>query len=367
MELESALSALERRAFPVSLVGMPAHRALLRGVPGIHQENLLSECLGLVPEELLQFVKCPVVQLPVERPATPLLDPDLAQIFQSKDRVIRIDNLLRDTMVGVSHKPSFPARHRAEFPRCRPGAFGLQLRAKMSILCSRILDAPGVEKGVIGADRDVHDSSVDTKHSDLLYRFDIRMLHRDMEIEHSLPSIIRDGRRSDGPGKVLAMVLRDREYYFDSSFYRCNRSDTMDQVHRDDPLVVPHSGEWFPFRQTLTLGGFQGFTRTVSRTLHQRGRKIRNSITNSLVGCLVVLHLVPRTVLIPPLGGSRERRGIGPHRIEESRGPAIGQLKFERDCPNHIHILIRLGERYIGGDRAISPRPKGRGLLAQFR
>ena len=236
----------------------------------------------------------------------------------------------------------------------------------MSVLCPHILDTPGVEKGVIGADRDVHDTSVDTKHSDLLYRFDIRMFHRDVEIEHSLPSIIRDGRRSDGPGKVLAMILRDRECRFEPPSYRCNGGDAVDQVHRDDPLVVPHSGEWFLFRQTLTPGGFQGFTRTVSRTLHQRGRKIRNSLANSLVGCLMVFHLVPCMVLESPQCGSRERRGIGSHRIEESRGHAIGQLKFERDCPNHIHIVTMLGGKYDGGDRAIPPRPKSRGLLALF-
>lgn len=121
MELEPALSALERRPFPVPLVGMPAHRTLLRSVPGIHQENLLPECLGLVPEELLQFVERPGVQLPVERFAAPFLDTDLAQILESEDRKVRIGNLLRDTMVGVSHKPSFPSGNPAEFPRCRPG------------------------------------------------------------------------------------------------------------------------------------------------------------------------------------------------------------------------------------------------------
>lgn len=142
----------------------------------------------------------------------------------------------------------------------------------------------------------------------------------------------------------------------------------MNQIHRDDPRVISHSGEWFPFRYALALfSDFLYFAGTVSRTLHQRGRKIRNQITNNPVWCIMVLHLIPRMVLESPPGRDREHRGISPHRIEESGRTAIGQRKFESDFPNHMHILILLVEKRIGGERAIPPRPKEWDLLAQFR
>ena len=355
MELEPTFPASERRTFPVSFVGMPTYRALLRGVSGINEDNLLSQSLSLVLKKLFKFVERPVVQFPVELLTSPFLNPDLREVFESEDRVIRVHNLLRDTMVSISHKPFFPSGDPAEFPLCRPGAFGLQLLTKMSVFRPYVLHRFGVEKSVVRADCDIHDPSVDPEHLNLRYRFHVWMLHRDVEVKHLLSPVIGESRSRDLPGEVLAMILRDRERRFDPSSHRCNGRKTMHQVHRDDPLVVSHSGKRLSFWQGLTLHGFQGLTRAITRTLHQRGREIRNRLTNTLVSCLVVLHLVPHMVLEPPLCRGRERDGIGPHRIEESSRATFRQLEFERDCPNHIHILIMIVEKCNGGDGQFLP------------
>ena len=89
MELKPAFPAPERRPFPVSFVGMPTHRTLLRGVSGINEDNLLSRSLGLVPKKLFQFGERPVVQVPVELRTSPLLNSDLREVFESEDLRLR--------------------------------------------------------------------------------------------------------------------------------------------------------------------------------------------------------------------------------------------------------------------------------------
>lgn len=307
MELKPAFPAPEQMAFSVSFVGMPAHRTFLRGVSGIDKKNLFTDSPGFIPEKLFKFVERPIVQFPVELFASPFLNPDLRKVFQREDRVIRVRNLLRDAVIGISHKPSLPSGNLTEFPFCRSGAFGLQFLTKVSIFRPNALHLPGVEKRVVRTDSNIYDPTVDPEHPDLRQWGHIWMFHRDVQIERLLPPVIGERRSRDLPGEIMTVILRDRECCLDPSFHRCDGSNTMHQVHRDDPLVVPHGGERFSFWQGLTLNGFQSLTCTISRTLYQRGRKIRNRLTNNPVCCRVVLHLIPRTALEPPLCGGRER------------------------------------------------------------
>ena len=367
MELKSAFPTPERRAFPVSFVGMPTHRAFLRGVSWIDEGYLFTESLGFILKKLFKFIERPVVQFPVKLLTFPVLNPDLREVFQCEDRIIGLNNLFRDTVIGISHKPSFPSSNLTKFPLCRPGAFGLHILAKMSVFRTNTLYLPGVEKSVVRTDSNIHDPTINTKHLDFLHRLNIWMFHRSMQVKHLLFPVIGDRRRCNRPRKVLAVILGNRERRLDPSFYRCNGSKTMDQIDSDHPLVVSHCSKGLSFRHSLTFNCLQSLTRAITRTLHQRRRQIRNSLTNNPIGSLVVLNLIPHPVIESPLCGYRERRGIGSHRIEESGRAAIGHLKFERDCPNHDHILILMLEKCIGGERAIPPRPKVRGLLAHFR
>jgi hypothetical protein len=88
MEFKPTFAATESRAFTVPLVGMPAVGTLLRGVPGIHQENVLSKSLSFVPDKLLKLVERPAIELSIKLLTSSLLDSDLAQIFQSKYSVM---------------------------------------------------------------------------------------------------------------------------------------------------------------------------------------------------------------------------------------------------------------------------------------
>ena len=79
MEFKPTFAATVGRTFAIPIVGMPAFRTLLRGVPGIHKENMLSESFCFVPDKLLKLVERPVVELSVELRSSSLLNSDLAQ------------------------------------------------------------------------------------------------------------------------------------------------------------------------------------------------------------------------------------------------------------------------------------------------
>ncbi len=111
MEFKIAFATTEIGAFAVPFISVPAVRALLRGVTGIHKEDLFSKSLGLVADKLLELIEGPAIELLVKLLASSLLNSDLAEVFESKYSIFRVHNLLGYTMVSISRKPSFPASH----------------------------------------------------------------------------------------------------------------------------------------------------------------------------------------------------------------------------------------------------------------
>lgn len=338
MELKSALTATESRTFTVSFVDVATVGTLLRGVPGVDKKCMLPKVLSFVPKELLKLVKRPVVELPVELLTSSLLDSDLAQVFESKHRKIRVRDLLRYAMVHVSHKPSFLASETLELAFCRLGAFRLQLFAKVSILSSGIFNLLRVVKRVIGADCNIHDTSIDPKNFEIRRWIGIVVFKRHVQIECVSSSIIGYRGRFDLPSKVVSIGQRHEERCFDPSFGRCYSSDAVDQVDCGDSLIVPHGCKWLAFWKRFAFDCFQSFASTISSSLDERRRKIR-ALTDKLVGGVMVIDLVPRLVLESPFGGFVERLVIGSHRIKESYPVLIYQPKLESNRSKHIHIV----------------------------
>ncbi len=355
MQFKTAFATTERGAFAVSFIDVPTFRAFLRGVPGVYEKHMLSEGLSLVPKELLKLVKRPVVELLIELLASSLLDSDLAQVFESKHRKIRVRDLFRYAVIHVSHKPSFLARKTLELVSSRLGAFRLQLFTKVSIFSSCILDLLRVVKRVIGADCDVHDTAINPENLELGYRVWIIMLQRHVQIERVSSSIVGYRRRLYLPSKIVSIVLRYKERCFDSSFDGRDRGYTVNEVHVDHPLVVPHCSERSSFWERSALAGLQSFASAISGTLDKGRRKIRNALTDKLVGSVMVIDLVPRLVLESPFGGFIERVGVSSHRFDESNSVLILQPKLEINRSKHIHI--------VGGQMINSFRHNGRGTL----
>ena len=106
MEFKATTATTESGTFAVPFISMPAVRALLRSISGIHKQNVLSKSFCLITDKLIKLVKRPVIELAVELFAPSLLNSDLAQILKSKYSIFRVHNF-GYAVVDISHKPSF--------------------------------------------------------------------------------------------------------------------------------------------------------------------------------------------------------------------------------------------------------------------
>ncbi|VVB71142.1 Uncharacterised protein [uncultured archaeon] len=297
MEFETTFAATESRTFTVPFIGMPTFRALLRSVSGIHKEDMLSERFGLIADKLFKLAERPAIELAAKLFTSSLLDSDLAQIFKSKYGAFRVYDLLGYAVIDISHKPSFLAGHLPKLAFGRACAFGLQLFAKIGITSTPILDLLGVVKCVIRADRDIHHPAIYPKNIERSDFFRVAMLKRYVQVECFVSAIIRDCRRLDSPTKIISVMQWHKESGLDSSFGTGNCRHAVDQVHGNNSLVVSHCRERLSFWERFTFNGFQSFASAVSCTLHQRRRKVWDAFTSKLVGCVVVIDLIPGLVL----------------------------------------------------------------------
>jgi hypothetical protein len=272
MEFKTAFTATKSRTLTIPFVGMPTVRTLLRSVPGIHKESVLSQRLCLISDKLFKLVERPTIEFEVELLASALLDSDLAQVFKSKHGILRVHYLLRYAVVHISRKPSLTARKTLELAFGRWSAFGLQLFAKIGIFRTPVLDLLGVEEPIIRTDSNIDYSPIYSKNyktSNLLW---IMMFKRYMEVKHLISTIIRDSRGLNGPAKIIFVSWRNKECGLNPSFGRSNGSNTMHKVYGNNSLVISHCRERFSLRKDLAFNSFQGFASTVSGALNQRGR-----------------------------------------------------------------------------------------------
>ena len=56
VDFKPTFTTLERGTITITFVDVPANRTLLRSVPGIDRDNLLTKILGFVPDKLLQLM-----------------------------------------------------------------------------------------------------------------------------------------------------------------------------------------------------------------------------------------------------------------------------------------------------------------------
>jgi hypothetical protein len=315
---------------------MPTARALLRSVSGIHKQNVLSKSFRFITDKLLKLVERPAIELAVELFASSLLNSDLAQIFKSKYSIFRVHNLLGYAMIHISHKPSFPARHTLQFAFGRFGAFGLQLFAKIGITSTPVFDLLRAVKRVIRADCNIYYPPIYSKNFEVGNLCRIIVFQRYMQIENLVSAIIGDCRGFDSPAKIVSVMRWYKEGSFDSAPCRSYRGNSMYKVRGDNSLVIPHGREGLSFWKRITFNSFQGFTGAIPSSLYQRRRKIGDALTGKLVGCIMVIDLIPGVVLESPFCGDGERFGVSSHRFEESPAILVTQPKLECYRPKHI-------------------------------
>jgi len=343
VEFEPAVPAEVLRTVPVTFVDVTAGRTFLGSVPGINGDNLLTEGFSFVPDKLFQFKERPSIQFPVEFGPTSFLHTDLGQVFESEYGERELNNLLRDTMVLASHKPSLSSGHFTEFPFSGSSAFGLKGGSEVRELSADVLHSRRIKKGVIGTDCNVDDAPVNSENG--LFRDYPRSIGFKLTMQIERIIILAKGqcRRLDLPRQVLLVISRDTERDFDPTIRGGECCVLGIKTYPDNSGVVSHCRVLFTKRFKLTLHGFQRFTSTISCALHKRGREIRNGLSNILIGGVVTTHLADRVGIEPPFGTSIERHSIISHGFPERFSIIRRNIKFQLDCPNHNHILMPVG------------------------
>ena len=350
MDFKPTFTAEERGALTITFVNMAANRTLLRSVPGIDGDNPLTKSLGFIPDKLFQFKERPVIEFPVELSTSTFLNADLCQVFKGECGEIGVDNLLRDAMVNISHKPSFSTGDLMEFPGSGSSAFGLEISTKFRVLRSNLLNRFRVEKPVIRTDRDVDNTPVDTENR--LFRHVLRGIcfKLAVQVKRIVVFAKRQGRGFNFPCQVLPVIFRNTKRGFDPTIGGCDCCIPRSQKHVDNPGIVSHCRILFTERFKLTLHRFQRFTSDISCALYQRGREIRYRLSNIVIGSIMAVNLADRMGFKTPCRTDVKCHGIISHGFQERVTGIRRNIKFQLNCPNHTHILVGLEYILNGGD-----------------
>lgn len=349
MKFKPTGTAEELGAITVPLVNMPTGGTLLGSEPGIDKDDLLTKGLRFISDKLFQLVKRPVIQVPVEVCTTPFLHTDLREIFECKYCEGGSNNLLRDAMIDVSHKPSFSPGHSTEFPFCGASAFGLKFGSEMSVFTTNILHSRRIEKRVIRTDCNVDYPPVNPKNG--LFRDDFRSIgfKLAMQVKNTIVFAKREGGGFNLPRQVLPVILRDIKHNFDSSIGCGKGSIPGLQINADNSLIISHRRKLFTERLNFTSLYSQRLAGTISCTLNQRGREIRNRLSDVLVRGIVAINLVKRMVLESPFGAGIKSHSVISHGFKERTQGIRRNFKFQLNCPNHTHISVLKGNKSLGG------------------
>jgi hypothetical protein len=334
----------KRGTTTITFVNVPANRTLLRGVPCVNKDNLFAEGLGFVPDKPFEFKERPAIKFPVEFGTMPFLNAYFRQVFECKDCGTGLNNSLRDTVIDISHEPSFSTRYFTEFPFSRSSAFRLQLSSEIRVLCSRILHSPRIKEGIVGTDCDVNDTTIYSENFGIINR--VRGFGFELTIEVERVGVLseRKVRRFYFPPQISSVIIWDMKKDFNTPIGCSKSSVTRIQIHPDNSGVVSHSRKFFTEWFKLTLNRFQRFTSTISRPLHKRRWEIRDSPTNITIGSMMATHLIKGTGVEAPFGASIERHRVIFHSCHKRFHPIGRDVKFQLGCPNHSHILILLEE-----------------------
>ncbi len=129
---------------PISIRGMPAHRARLARIVSVYLNRHATRKQGFVGNHAVQFSKSPLrvsgIGLPLFlRGFLALLAAgtlsDVCQVLQADEALwVLVYDALGNDMIGVLLQPSLPSTDGDESPRCGTGAFLLQTLSQSRIM-----------------------------------------------------------------------------------------------------------------------------------------------------------------------------------------------------------------------------------------
>ncbi len=365
MYLKTAFNAVERIAFPVTLVDMSAVGTFLTGIAGVNGYNRFTSSFSLVSQKLLKLVKAPIVKLSGElRSSDPALNSYAAQIFNSEHIKGHSRNFLGDVMVNPGYKPFFLSANLPKKFFSGMCAFALKLCSKVCVLCPHVFDGFAVEKFVIGSNRDIDNPSINPKNLVSINRFRRLISDSYMQVKSILLFVVAECGGSEFPVKILPVIFRDRENGFYPAFSGRKGNNLLGEVDITNSFIVSDSGILLALREFLKFDSFKSFTGNISNPLKDRARKFRIFSADIVVSSMVDRYLTASIVLKTVFSNLIKHLIAELHGLSESFFVLLRQFQFKLNCPIHIHILPVIKEIVYGTGRwdTLPPRNKFQSL-----
>ncbi len=345
MYLKTTSFAMVRITFPVTFPNISAFGAFLRRESRINIENSLTESFGFVLQELCKLIERPRIQFPVKVFTFPALDSDACQVFERKDVIGHVNNGFRYTVIGISHKLFLFSAKFFEMPLSRLSAFGLQILSEKSVFASNVFHGFSVKENVVRANCNVYDTSVNSENF-LTGWFGRFCSENYIQEKTVFPDIVFQSRTPDAPICVASVTFRDIESCFDSSVDGSKTHSFMFQEIGNHSLIIPDGRERFSYRKSFELNSFQSFTRNISSSLNQRGRKFWVFFSDLFVGSVMDRYFAMGFMVKPILSNFVKHSVKNVNGFFEDFFIFLKNTEFKFDSSIHIHILASIVNKF---------------------
>ena len=266
-----------------------------------------SFSLGLVLDEVLQLVKTPAVQHPVESLAFSLL-PNAFQVFHNNLVSVKVgNNILAYTVVYPSHPTSFSSAYLPKKTLGGKSAFGLKLAAQIPELPFCSLNFSRIVKPAAGSDSKVVYSEV---YAQNFMRVNVLLsgsnLSGECEQEEASSFFVHAQQALfDIPSEILFVAVRDVETEL---FTLVNSPDTQSSAFQ-----IGTSWEVVPDRSSFDDGLCLGFLDHAAGLPHASDCYLRREIVilpESLVDFIVELEVLFDAMLPGVINGELQGFGV---------------------------------------------------------
>jgi len=315
-------------SLPVCFPYFPTPTALLACVSGFNVFNSLSKSFGFVSQELLELLERPGSQKRVESLSVLLPSLDV-QFLKDEEVGIAFGYLFGNTMIDVSHKPSFSLADFFQLSFGGASACGLETLPQPLVSTFDSTNMIAVKKFVITCNHRVDDAPVDSN-SFGRFGFGWSVSFSD-KIEVSLPSFDMEGCGTYLPGDVFFEVVWNFDRDLDSAKSGGHRDDSALQKGLECVMIEADSRELPLLRQPLEFLPLEHITCLVSCSTNETTIELGELLPNVSVSGSVEFGFIVGSQLEPRADAVVAGHIVKPYRILNT----VVQRDLKLDCSLH--------------------------------
>ncbi len=310
----------------------------LAGMSGVDILNSLSKSFGFVFQELLELPESPTPQEFVESLSILFSSLDM-KVLKNKKVGIAISYLFGNTVIDISHKPSFTPGEAFEMPLGGACAFTLEMFSQPLIFSFDSTNMFTIEKVIIAGDNGIDNSSIN---SDSLREIDLRgSISFSNEIEISLPTADVECSSTYPPIDISFEIIRNIDTHFDSPEGCGHRDNSTIKKRFESVMIEPDSRELLFLGQSLHLFPLEHITGLVSGSTNETAIELGELFSDASISSVVKFGFVISSQLEPLTKAVITSYIVEPHCIFNT--VIQRNLKFNRSLHN---IPLDLAYRY---------------------